>query len=779
MNRAERLEALLALLHLGAGAPSSAAERAGPLASVVGVDFLEAALQDPVRAGAARTLAEMGSEAVSGLIAALDAGPRVAGAALAALEIVRDPATAPDIVRQLRRGSRVVRARAVAALVAIGPSSLGALARTNLDARGLVWAVRALGKIGNEAAIGPLVERLGHNSRAVRAEAAKALIAVGPPSVPAVLAVASRRDAGLLEAVQALAGLADARAATQLAGLLTHDRVAVRSTAAYGLERIGPACRPAVAAVLEQSKFRSVEAAQVLSRVSDESAVAALDAALASPEARVRRAAAIGLGRIERPVITSNLRRAARDTEATVRIAAVWALGRSDDAASEDAIIEASHDTDPQVRAASARALSGSVTAQEALVQLLDDEAPSVRAAAAQGLRVPFSAAAPALRRLIEDEAWHVRRAALGSLSRLGWEPGEPSGQALHALGSRDWPRLLAVGAPAADWLVENLNASDVRLRRLVADALIRFGELAREPARVALLDGPARSRAGAAQVLGAIGGSEEVAALVNALGDPEASVRRSAARALNHLGDWRGNAEALPSSDELEEEGAVDYVEVRAAAPSPHVDDVIGFLSDVLPHEWAAIYAAHNPHPPNIFVTSVAGFDYLFDNPEHLVLAGELDARVAVADRLVAVHGRSGLLHEERDDSRLRPFPLGPVDPSVGSKGRRYDRGHVMGHALGGGLDINLIPQVAGTNQGSSEEGKRFRAMERYAAEHPGVYCFARPLYAGFSGHPLVLEFGVLKEDGTLWLERFRNVTTGDEAEEIERLYRETVLKR
>jgi len=54
---------------------------------------------------------------------------------------------------------------------------------------------------------------------------------------------------------------------------------------------------------------------------------------------------------------------------------------------------------------------------------------------------------------------------------------------------------------------------------------------------------------------------------------------------------------------------------------------------------------------------------------------------------------------------------------------------------------------------------------------EHPGTYFFCRPLYAGLSSHPVEIEFGVLRADGTLWLNTFKNYGRIEELEEFERL--------
>lgn len=106
-----------------------------------------------------------------------------------------------------------------------------------------------------------------------------------------------------------------------------------------------------------------------------------------------------------------------------------------------------------------------------------------------------------------------------------------------------------------------------------------------------------------------------------------------------------------------------------------------------------------------------------------------------------------------KRDASRMRGFP----DPNVsaqnvlGEKAFQADKGHFLGHASGGELDINLFPQRRELNRGWSAEGKQFRQMERYVAEHPGTFFYHRPIYDDETWVPHLLEYGVL-EDGVHW---------------------------
>jgi hypothetical protein len=113
-----------------------------------------------------------------------------------------------------------------------------------------------------------------------------------------------------------------------------------------------------------------------------------------------------------------------------------------------------------------------------------------------------------------------------------------------------------------------------------------------------------------------------------------------------------------------------------------------------------------------------------------------------------------------KRDVGRMRGFP----DPNVsaksvlGAKAFRADKGHFLGHASGGELDINLFPQRRELNRGWSEEGKEFRSMERYVAQHPGTFFYHRPIYNDETWVPQLLEYGVLEEDAHWRVKMFSN---------------------
>ena len=113
-----------------------------------------------------------------------------------------------------------------------------------------------------------------------------------------------------------------------------------------------------------------------------------------------------------------------------------------------------------------------------------------------------------------------------------------------------------------------------------------------------------------------------------------------------------------------------------------------------------------------------------------------------------------------KRDRTRMRGFPN--VNISVrrvlGEKAFAVDRGHFLGHASGGILDINLFPQRRDLNRGWSREGKQFRRMERYVTNHHGTFFYHRPLYDDDTWIPHLLEYGLLIGGANWCIETFQN---------------------
>jgi hypothetical protein len=123
--------------------------------------------------------------------------------------------------------------------------------------------------------------------------------------------------------------------------------------------------------------------------------------------------------------------------------------------------------------------------------------------------------------------------------------------------------------------------------------------------------------------------------------------------------------------------------------------------LPDWLVLRWSAAYRALGGSAEIVEVKE-AGFTYLFD---------------LTAERAIAAFGTSQLVGKSpRDASRMAGFP---------SSAAGYQKGHLIAHRLGGGLDINLFHQLGAANIGP------FRRLETEAARNPGSFYFVRLLYA------------------------------------------------
>jgi hypothetical protein len=142
------------------------------------------------------------------------------------------------------------------------------------------------------------------------------------------------------------------------------------------------------------------------------------------------------------------------------------------------------------------------------------------------------------------------------------------------------------------------------------------------------------------------------------------------------------------------------------------------------------------------------------------IVLASSVFLFDHVAERVALAYAISTPQIHARDRVRMRGFAdvnVG-VRSALGSRAFIADRGHFLGHASGGELDINLFPHRRELNRGWGEDGKRFRRMERHVAAHHGLFFFHRPVYDDATWIPAYLEYGIFTDRQEWWRERFDN---------------------
>lgn len=190
----------------------------------------------------------------------------------------------------------------------------------------------------------------------------------------------------------------------------------------------------------------------------------------------------------------------------------------------------------------------------------------------------------------------------------------------------------------------------------------------------------------------------------------------------------------------------AIDYARGLQTLDGEPLEEVLRIIRSDMPYAWLERYQRMCDGPVNVLAMTASGFDYLFD------FCSELPENTR-EDRLAAAYGLSRAPAEKRNASRIRGFP---------ASHDRGDRGHFIAHAAGGVLDINVFHQDPELNRGWSVEGKRYREMERYCAEHEGTFFFSRPIYADLSARPAEIEFGILLPGPSFWVDVFANVKSG-----------------
>jgi hypothetical protein len=171
-----------------------------------------------------------------------------------------------------------------------------------------------------------------------------------------------------------------------------------------------------------------------------------------------------------------------------------------------------------------------------------------------------------------------------------------------------------------------------------------------------------------------------------------------------------------------------VDYARLKKTFErcTLNVDSIANEVSD----GWAASYRAATAGDVELVEVDQGQLTYLFD--------------IAHA-RVVGVYGRASAPTSDYPKTRMRGFPLP-------RSAKHMVRGHLAAHTLGGGTDINLVPQEASLNVSSA-----WRAFERWAQSRAGAFVAIEVIYADDSQTPAALVY-LVADDDELRYERFEN---------------------
>jgi len=522
---------------------------------------LEAGLHhvDPaIRADAAQSLQFLGDQrAVDPLIAALkDIDPGVRGAAALTLgrlkgslsEVSQPEPWNPQAKRWQDPDPRAVEALVVRALGDTRDSrALGPLIGATKDKdRGVAAsAVNALGWLGDAAAVPVLVESLRHEDPVVRTMAAQGLRmlqfrihgeAAPPGAVDALLAALGDTDPHVRgAAADTLGWFRDPRAVEPLMAILQADPAA----------------------------FPRDRAAVALGNLADSRAIDPLAAALQDEDLRVRRMAALALGRFADESSPGGRRAvealidALRDGDAQVRGSVALSLARSGDRRAVKPLQALLNDEDEIVRRDAASALSGlHGPGMEAAARGLDSEDAYVREMSIHGvIGAGGSKAVEALIVALRDQNESVRNSALNAAfhpERAGRAPlKDPRLVEPLIAALKDESLSVKIGAILGLVVQEDTRAVDPLIAALKDEeppvrawAAVGLGVL-KDPRSVAplvelLKDEDAETRVMAASALGGFKDPSTVEPLLTALQDPQQQVRERAAASLGEVKDPR-----------------------------------------------------------------------------------------------------------------------------------------------------------------------------------------------------------------------------------------------
>ncbi|MFA4848102.1 MAG: HEAT repeat domain-containing protein [Methanoregula sp.] len=220
-------------------------------------------------------------------------------------------------------------------------------------------AAEALGNLGDENAVGPLITALKRDEfSGVRWKAAEALSKIGNPAVESLIAALQYPDDDVRwKAAIALGEIGNPDAIDPLIHLLSDEDRFVRSRAAHAISMIGePAVFPLINALKQGDTSVRWGAALALGKIKNPLAVEQLILALADKEAMVRAEAAAALAAIGTPALCPLLG-FLKGARGEIRIEVMTALGELKNADAIEPLVQLLENADDDERRAIADAI--------------------------------------------------------------------------------------------------------------------------------------------------------------------------------------------------------------------------------------------------------------------------------------------------------------------------------------------------------------------------------------------------------------------------------------
>lgn len=157
--------------------------------------------------------------------------------------------------------------------------------------------------------------------------------------------------------------------------------------------------------------------------------------------------------------------------------------------------------------------------------------------------------------------------------------------------------------------------------------------------------------------------------------------------------------------------------------------------------YKWIHTYKTTSTNYGTITLQNFSGYAFIIDDGNQLRNRQSLEKEI-LESRVVGAFGIANKKINPKNRNTMRRW-IGKTTEVFRAYGNNYDKGHFIGHSFGGPIDVNLFPQISHINRGLSNEGKKYRNMEKFISLNPGTFVFSRPIYNDLSFCPYLLEFG------------------------------------